>query len=145
MALPARGGEAFQIIQAIQEEAEDMDAAWSGDRPKAIPIVPEKLTMEDFMAKASVQEAIENGELPLGLDVMRVESVSIPMEGFKHLAYISDNEESLQAVTRQLLTVSHELMPNLKVMLLDSERNFSDYASTVQTYIQDGAVFEDMT
>uniref|UniRef100_UPI00036FE656 FtsK/SpoIIIE domain-containing protein n=1 Tax=Streptococcus caballi TaxID=439220 RepID=UPI00036FE656 len=149
--IPGRGlmkleqPEAFQIIQAIQEEAEDMDAAWSGDRPKAIPIVPEKLTMEDFMAKASVQEAIGNGELPLGLDVMRVESVSIPMEGFKHLAYISDNEESLQTVTRQLLMVSHELMPNLKVMLLDSERNFSDYASTVQTYIQDGAVFEDMT
>ena len=135
VALPARGGEAFQIIQAIQEEAQDMDDAWSGDRPKAIPIVPEKLSMEDFMAKASVQEAIENGELPLGLDVMRVESVSIPMEGFKHLAYISDNEESLIVITRHLVRAINHMASRPRLMLIDSTGQYDSLSSQVRTYV----------
>ena len=144
VALPARGGEAFQIIQAIQEEAEDMDDAWSGPRPNRIPVVPEKLSLEDFMAKPSVQEALHNNELPIGLDMIHVESVSISLNHFRQLAYVADNNEALDSITRHLLNLITHLDFNASVMLLDSDQNYKDYAGIVQTYINDATDFEDM-
>ncbi|XCY70800.1 hypothetical protein ABG808_04370 [Streptococcus iniae] len=65
VALPTEGTETYDIISNIQTESDAMNEAWTGPRPKAIPIVPEELTYEDFMAKASVQEDLNNHRLPL--------------------------------------------------------------------------------
>lgn len=59
VALPTEGTETFDIINNIQKESDTMNEAWTGPRPQAIPIVPEELTYDEFMAKETVQEAIE--------------------------------------------------------------------------------------
>lgn len=143
-ALPARGEDSVAMLQALQEEAEEMAAAWTGPRPNRIPVVPEKLSLEDFMAKPSVQEALHNNELPIGLDMIHVENVSISLNHFRQLAYVADNNEALDSITRHLLNLITHLDFNASVMLLDSDQNYKDYAGIVQTYINDATDFEDM-
>ncbi len=143
-ALPARGEDSVAMLQALQEEAEEMAAAWTGPRPNRIPVVPEKLSLEDFMAKPSVQEALHNNELPIGLDMIHVENVSISLNHFRQLAYVADNNEALDNITRHLLNSITHLDFNASVMLLDSDQNYKDYAGIVQTYINDATDFEDM-
>ena len=143
-ALPARGEDSVAMLQALQEEAEEMAAAWTGPRPNRIPVVPEKLSLEDFIAKPSVQEALHNNELPIGLDMIHVENVSISLNHFRQLAYVADNNEALDSITRHLLNLITHLDFNASVMLLDSDQNYKDYAGIVQTYINDATDFEDM-
>lgn len=143
-ALPAKGQDSASILQALQEEAEEMSAIWTGGRPNRIPVVPEKVSLEDFMAKASVQEAIKAKEFPIGLDMIQVESVSLALNRFKQLAYIADNHEALDRITRHLLNVLTTLDINANVMLLDADQNYKDYVDKVQTYIHEATDFEDI-
>ncbi|SDL87246.1 DNA segregation ATPase FtsK/SpoIIIE, S-DNA-T family, partial [Streptococcus gallolyticus] len=134
-ALPARGEDSVAMLQALQEEAEEMAAAWTGARPSRIPVVPEKLSLEDFMAKPSVQEALHNNELPIGLDMIHVENVSISLNHFRQLAYVSDNEEALQSITSHLLKVLMELPNPAKIMLLDTAGDYTHFKEDVRTYV----------
>ncbi len=76
-ALPADGEDTLQIIEAIQEEVNQMDQHWTGERPEPIPMMPEVFTLEEFRKVASVKQHIEsNHSLPVGLDFEKVESIA---------------------------------------------------------------------
>lgn len=66
--LPAEGEDSLQIIESVQAEAKDMDEAWTGNKPKEIPMVPDDLDYQGFFARQEVQQAIDNNIVPLGLD-----------------------------------------------------------------------------
>ncbi|MBP2622162.1 type VII secretion protein EssC [Streptococcus panodentis] len=124
MALPTKGDTAIDVIEQIGSEGKKMSEHWKGQRPKAIPIVPEELAFDVFTQNPSVQQASKQNQLPLGLDFVKVESVNIPLTGFKHLLYISDNEEHLENMTRHLLEVITELVPSKKVMFMDMDDTY---------------------
>ena len=87
------------------------------------------------MAKPSVQEALHNNELPIGLDMIHVENVSISLNHFRQLAYVSDNEEALQSITSHLLKVLMELPNPAKIMLLDTAGDYTHFKEDVRTYV----------
>nr|WP_183121190.1 type VII secretion protein EssC [Streptococcus iniae] len=134
VALPTEGTETYDIISNIQTESDAMNEAWTGPRPKAIPIVPEELTYEDFMAKASVQEDLNNHRLPLGLEMVDVESYSLPLNKFKHLLYMSDSDEGLETLSAHLLKTMLEV-PNYHLMIIDALGEFEAYQGQVKTYV----------
>ncbi|WP_081214656.1 type VII secretion protein EssC, partial [Streptococcus gallolyticus] len=137
-ALPARGEDSVAMLQALQEEAEEMAAAWTGPRPNRIPVVPEKLSLEDFMAKPSVQEAIQDDQLPLGLDTVEVKSVGIALKQLTHMLVMSDNEENLSFTFKSLIIVSNALSSQtIKTLLLDMDGTLEEYQQKVNTYLSD--------
>ncbi|MFX3943926.1 hypothetical protein ACJBXQ_11560, partial [Streptococcus suis] len=59
-------------VDEMREEVSRQKAALTGQVPEAIPMVPEELTREDVLSRASVQKAIASGQIPLGLDLETV-------------------------------------------------------------------------
>ena len=139
-ALPVEGDSDYQVNRQLTDVVNNMSAVWQGARPKAIPIVPETLTLDDFQAKASVQEAMTRGQFPIGLDVVDVENISVP---FKPILYMSNNMEALTNLTNHLLKVSTQLL-TCDVMLLDPSGEYPNYESVVDTYIDDETLIADM-
>lgn len=134
VALPASGMTSQEVLINLQNKITQIDNAWTGIRPAAIPLVPEVVHFSDFMAKSSVVNAFQHGELPLGLSMETVESVSIPLARLKQAAYIADNEEHLMMITSHLVAVLSSL-PNSSVMLFDTEDQYDHLAEHVRTYV----------
>ncbi|EPU44337.1 cell division protein FtsK [Streptococcus agalactiae str. Gottschalk 1003A] len=115
---------------------------FAGPRPKAIPIVPEELTFDDFMATDSVQADLSANRLPLGLEMVDVESYSLALNRFKHMLYMSDSDESLEAVGSHIIKVLLNV-PNYHNMIIDSLGEYESYQGQVRTYVGSDMI-EDM-
>lgn len=142
VALSTEGTETFDIINNIQNESDAMNSKWTGPRPKAIPIVPEELTFDDFMATDSVQADLSANRLPFGLEMVDVESYSLALNRFKHMLYMSDSDESLEAVGSHIIKVLLNV-PNYHNMIIDSLGEYESYQGQVRTYVGSDMI-EDM-
>ena len=134
-ALPVAGANDAQVLNNLRQEVASLQEAWTGQRPSAIPMVPEELTEAEFAQTPSVQEAVENGQIPIGLEMEMVESVSLPLNRFKHLAYLSNAEDAFDNITHHLLKVALHIMPDIHVMLIDAFQEYESYSKQVKTYV----------
>ncbi|MGQ7461729.1 FtsK/SpoIIIE domain-containing protein, partial [Streptococcus suis] len=106
LVLPLRVEHDIELVDRMREEVSRQKAAWTGQVPEAIPMVPEELTREDFLSRASVQKAIASGQIPLGLDLETVEAVSWERKN-GNLVYLSDKSSQMVQFTEQLAEISH--------------------------------------
>ncbi|HHU5276606.1 TPA: type VII secretion protein EssC [Streptococcus agalactiae] len=134
VALPTEGTETFDIINNIQNESDAMNSKWTGPRPKAIPIVPETLTFEEFKAYEDVKKASETNQISLGISLKEVDNCSIPLSKFKQLLFTSDNPDNLSNLTR-FLVKSVSLIKDSKVYLLDTASDYDDLTEQQIEYI----------
>nr|AAK40368.1 conserved protein 163 [Streptococcus sanguinis SK1 = NCTC 7863] len=101
LALPVAGANDAQVLNNLRQEVASLQEAWTGQRPSAIPMVPEELTEADFYSRASVQAAYKQGLVPLGLDMETVETVTWkPCGG--NLLYLTEKESQMAAFARLL-------------------------------------------
>ena len=101
LALPVYGANDTQVLNNLRQEVASLQEAWTGQRPSAIPMVPEELTETDFYSRASVQTAYEHGLVPLGLDLETVEPVTWNLAK-GNLLYLTDKEEQMTALVRHI-------------------------------------------
>ena len=101
LALPVAGANDAQVLNNLRQAVASLQEAWTGQRPSAIPMVPEELTEADFYGRASVQAAYEQGLVPLGLDLETVEPVTWNLTK-GNLLYLTDKEEQMSALTEQI-------------------------------------------
>ena len=101
LALPVEGANDAQVLNNLRQEVASLQEAWTGQRPSAIPMVPEELTEADFYSRASVQAAYEQGLVPLGLDMETVEPITWNLSK-GNLLYLTDKEEQMSALTRHI-------------------------------------------
>ncbi|KXT71135.1 FtsK/SpoIIIE family protein, putative secretion system component EssC/YukA [Streptococcus cristatus] len=101
LALPVAGANDAQVLNNLRQEVASLQEAWTGQRPSAIPMVPEELTEADFYSRASVQAAYEQGLVPLGLDMETVEPITWNLAK-GNLLYLTDKEEQMSALTEQI-------------------------------------------
>ena len=101
LALPVYGANDTQVLNNLRQEVASLQEAWTGQRPSAIPMVPEELTEKDFYSRASVQTAYEDGLVPLGLDLETVEPVTWNLAK-GNLLYLTDKEEQMTALVRHI-------------------------------------------
>ena len=135
LALPVSGDNETQVLNNLRQEVASLQEAWTGRRPSAIPMVPEELTMGVFLNLPTTQEAIQNHELPIGLEFEMVQSVAISFNQLKSLIYLSDSAESLENQTHHLLNTSLCFGKKLRVMLVDPLEEYRSYSEKVSTYI----------
>ena len=134
LALPVYGANDTQVLNNLRQEVASLQEAWTGQRPSAIPMVPEELTMEEFLNLPGVQEAIENDQIPIGLELEMVGSVNISLSKFKHMAYVSNAEDAFDNITHHLLKTILR-MPNVHMMLIDAFQEYEAYSDQVKTYV----------
>ena len=134
LALPVSGDNENQVLNNLRQEVASLQEAWTGQRPSAIPMVPEELMVEEFLKLPSVQEAIENGQIPIGLELEMVGSVNISLSKFKHMAYVSNAEDAFDNITHHLLRTILK-MPNVHMMLIDAFQEYESYSNQVKTYV----------
>ena len=101
LALPVAGANDAQVLNNLRQEVASLQEAWTGQRPSAIPMVPEELTEADFYSRASVQAAYNRGLVPLGLDLETVEPIIWDLSK-GNLLYLTDKEEQMSAFTRHI-------------------------------------------
>ena len=101
LALPVSGANDTQVLNNLCQEVASLQEAWTGQRPSAIPMVPEELTETDFYSRASVQTAYEHGLVPLGLDLDTVEPVTWNLAK-GNLLYLTDKEEQMVALVKHI-------------------------------------------
>ena len=135
LALPVYGANDTQVLNNLRQAVASLQEAWTGQRPSAIPMVPEELTMDVFLNLPTTQEAIQNHELPIGLEFEMVQSVAISFNQLKSLIYLSDSAESLENQTHHLLNTSLCFGKKLRVMLVDPLEEYRSYSEKVSTYI----------
>ena len=134
LALPVYGANDTQVLNNLRQAVASLQEAWTGQRPSAIPMVPEELTMEEFLNLPDVQEAIENDQIPIGLELEMVGSVNISLSKFKHMAYVSNAEDAFDNITHHLLKTILR-MPNVHMMLIDAFQEYEAYSDQVKTYV----------
>ena len=134
LALPVFGSNDTQVLNNLRQAVASLQEAWTGQRPSAIPMVPEELTMEEFLNLPDVQEAIENDQIPIGLELEMVGSVNISLSKFKHMAYVSNAEDAFDNITHHLLKTILR-MPNVHMMLIDAFQEYEAYNDQVKTYV----------
>ena len=101
LALSVYGANDTQVLNNLRQEVASLQEAWTGQRPSAIPMVPEELTEKDFYSRASVQTAYEHGLVPLGLDMETVEPVTWNLAK-GNLLYLTDKEEQMTALVKHI-------------------------------------------
>ena len=101
LALPVAGANDAQVLNNLRQEVASLQEAWTGQRPSAIPMVPEELTEADFYSRASVQAAYNRRLVPLGLDMETVEPIIWDLSK-GNLLYLTDKEEQMSAFTRHI-------------------------------------------
>jgi len=101
LALPVAGANDAQVLNNLRQEVASLQEAWTGQRPSAIPMVPEELTEADFYSRASVQAAYEQGLVPLGLDMETVEPVTWNLAK-GNLLYLTDKEEQMVTFVKHI-------------------------------------------
>ena len=134
LALPVYGANDTQVLNNLRQTVASLQEAWTGQRPSAIPMVPEELTMEEFLNLPGVQEAIENDQIPIGLELEMVGSINISLSKFKHMAYVSNAEDAFDNITHHLLKTILR-MPNIHMMLIDAFQEYEAYSDQVKTYV----------
>ena len=93
VALPIEATTDAALIEKLRNESIERNKQWTGLRPSAIPMVPEELTEEYFYNLPSVLEALDKGQIPLGLDIETVEPIT--WDTRENLLYLTDKETQM--------------------------------------------------
>ena len=105
LALPVAGANDAQVLNNLRQEVASLQEAWTGQRPSAIPMVPEELTEADFYNFVNMSECQKNEYIPIGLDTETTEAVHWqPRIG--PLVYIAKGEEQMVTMTNYLTNIS---------------------------------------
>ena len=68
-ALPVAGDNDIQIINNLRDQVQNLKEMWTGHTPAGIPMVPDELTIQNFMSMPTTRKVIEDHRLPVGLEL----------------------------------------------------------------------------
>ncbi|MUK87585.1 type VII secretion protein EssC [Ornithinibacillus sp. L9] len=143
--LPAAGEESLEIIDSIQHIAKEMDASWDGERPKEIPVVPEKITLEEFIQIPKTKEMITNGGIPFAVDFELVEPLEVNVIKDQNTLILG---EVMDTIEETFLTVMSSISanPHIDVGLIDNQSaRFRTYKENTNVYAGDPTSMEEFT
>ena len=138
LALPVSGANDTQVLNNLRQAVASLQEAWTGQRPSAIPMVPEELTMDAFLNLPTTQEAVQNNELPIGLEFEEVQTIGLPFDRFKHLLILSDKDAAMNAVTNHMIKLLLHLFDKEIVTIFDPTDEYRSFKDNVGNYLGNG-------
>ena len=100
-ALPVAGDNDIQIINNLRDQVQNLKEMWTGHTPAGIPMVPDELTEAAFYGREDVAALLDEGKVPLGLDLETVEPVTWDLKK-GNLLYLTDKEEQMTQFVKQI-------------------------------------------
>ena len=100
-ALPVAGDNDIQIINNLRDQVQSLKEMWTGRTPVGIPMVPDELTEAAFYGREDVAALMDEGKVPLGLDLETVEPVTWELKK-GNLLYLTDKEEQMTQFVKQI-------------------------------------------
>ena len=100
-ALPVAGDNDIQIINNLRDQVQSLKEMWTGRIPAGIPMVPDELTEAAFYGREDVAALLDEGKVPLGLDLETVEPVTWELKK-GNLLYLTDKEEQMIQFVKQI-------------------------------------------
>ena len=100
-ALPVAGDNDIQIINNLRDQVQSLKEMWTGHTPAGIPMVPDELTEAAFYGREDVATLLDEGKVPLGLDLETVEAVTWDLKK-GNLLYLTDKEEQMTQFVKQI-------------------------------------------
>lgn len=103
-ALPVAGDNDIQIINNLRDKVQSLKEMWTGRTPAGIPMVPDELTEAAFYGREDVAALLDEGKVPLGLDLENVQPLSWDLiKG--NLLYIFEQEwQRINIINTMLLS-----------------------------------------
>lgn len=103
-ALPVAGDNDIQIINNLRDQVQSFKEMWTGRTPAGIPMVPDELTEAAFYGREDVAALLDEGKVPLGLDLENVQPLSWDLiKG--NLLYIFEQEwQKLNIINTMILS-----------------------------------------
>ena len=135
LALPVSGENDIQVINNLRQKVASLQEAWTGQRPSAIPMVPEEVTVDVFMKLPTTKKAIENHELPVGVEFEEVQTISLPFNRLKHLLVLSDKDTAMTAVTNHIIKILLYMFDKEIITIFDPIAEHSQFSNNVGNYI----------
>ena len=144
LALPVSGANDTQVLNNLRQVVASLQEAWTGQRPSAIPMVPEELTMDAFLNLPTTQEAVQNNELPIGLEFEEVQTIGLPFDRFKHLLILSDKAAAMNAVTNHMIKLLLHLFDKEIVTIFDPIDEYRSFKDNVGNYLGNGMSYRSL-
>ena len=144
LALPVSGANDTQVLNNLRQVVASLQEAWTGQRPSAIPMVPEELTMDAFLNLPTTQEAVQNNELPIGLEFEEVQTIGLPFDRFKHLLILSDKDAAMNAVTNHMIKLLLHLFDKEIVKIFDPIDEYRSFKDNVGNYLGNGMSYRSL-
>ncbi|HHT7065315.1 type VII secretion protein EssC [Bacillus thuringiensis] len=134
-ALPTEGEDVLTRIENIQAEGKEMDFFWDGERPKAIPMVPEVLEYKEFIAWPETREIIEAGKLTFGVETESVTPLELDLKEASNIVVGGIKKDEVENVVHQFLQQLAD-SGHFDLGLIDTRtRNFSNYRESAALYV----------
>uniref|UniRef100_UPI00248FB807 FtsK/SpoIIIE domain-containing protein n=1 Tax=Bacillus cereus TaxID=1396 RepID=UPI00248FB807 len=134
-ALPTDGEDVLTQIENIQAEGKEMDSFWDGERPKAIPMVPEVLEYKEFIAWPETRKIIEAGKLTFGVETESVTPLALDLTEAANIIIGGIKKDEVENVVHQFLQQLAD-SGHFDLGLIDTRtRNFSDYRESTALYV----------
>lgn len=95
-------GERVQHLRSIFKE---MDNAWTGHSAKAIPFVPEEITVQTITEHEESDSYIEQGLVPIGYNVTEAEIVAIDFSGISVYPVLGNEQTGKTNFIKELLCI----------------------------------------
>lgn len=148
-ALPTLGEDTLDIIEAIREEAKEMDAYWTGERPEEIPMMPDDLNYEQFKQNNKIKLSNKaKNIIPIGLDFENVEPFYWNLDKTEHLLIVGGSSSGKTNALKVILESTVKKQENgveIFTHILDNTRGklsmYKENKSTLN-YITDKENYE---
>ncbi|PEG02834.1 type VII secretion protein EssC [Bacillus cereus] len=137
VALPTKAEDELQQIQLLQQEANDMDREWDGERPKAIPMMPEIIDIATYRKNKDVTKALQAARIPMGLDFANVEVVAHDIAVNDHLMIYSVDDSMRKQIVSSILSQLNKDYFESVTLVDTAEYSFVQYKDNVTHYIVD--------
>ena len=131
--LPAEGENSAELLENLETKVATMNHDWVGIRPERIPMVPEKLSHEQFQQFVPEKEL---NQLYLGLNKLSAEPETLPLFQRKTLGIFPESTKQSQLIFPWFMQQISELTVNYEVVLIDVAGNLEEWYEKVSLYIQ---------
>ncbi|HEM2816631.1 TPA: type VII secretion protein EssC [Streptococcus suis] len=144
LAMPAKGENGLEIIEALRHESQEMAKNWDGALPQGIVIVPEVLDEQTFLQMVETEKAIASDFIPIGLEFEEVHTISLPIPKLKHLLILTEKEQHKLVAVRHLLNMLWHVRKGQSVTLFDVTDEYGRFAGKVKQYYSSSELTENV-
>ncbi|MGH1525861.1 type VII secretion protein EssC [Leifsonia sp. L25] len=122
--LPVPGENGSETLSALEARVAAVDAAWAGDKPKRIPMVPRELTPSAFGEFASVRDLRAVGGTPLGLSKATTNALGFVPRSQPYFLFAARDDE--QELLFQEVLLSQGARVSAEFLIVDFDESFEE-------------------